>query len=123
MRIVDGKEPLDATGIHPESYDKVYELLKNEYSIDKKKLTLPMSINNPKIAERSTKYNIGQETLEDIIKELEKPGQDPRDDLTPPSFAAEVMDIKDLKIGMQLEGIVRNITDFGAFVDIGLHND
>lgn len=123
LRIVDGKEPLDATGIHPESYDKVYELLKNEYSIDKKKLTLPMSINNPKIAERSTKYNIGQETLEDIIKELEKPGQDPRDDLTPPSFAAEVMDIKDLKVGMQLEGIVRNITDFGAFVDIGLHND
>lgn len=59
----------------------------------------------------------------DVIKELQRPGQDPRDDLTPPSFAAEIMDIKDLQIGMELQGIVRNITDFGAFVDIGLHND
>jgi uncharacterized protein len=61
--------------------------------------------------------------LIDVIKELQRPGQDPRDDLAPPSFAAEIMEIKDLQIGMQLEGIVRNITDFGSFVDIGLHND
>lgn len=123
LRIIGGKEPLDATGIHPEIYDNVYNLIKWELQIDKKKLTLPVSITNPSIAQRSEKYAIGHDTLIDVIKELERPGQDPRDDLTPPSFAAEIMEITDLKIGMQLEGIVRNITDFGAFVDIGLHND
>ncbi len=123
LRILWGKEPLDATGIHPEIYDKVYAMIKWELDIDKKKLTLPLQIDNPNIATRSQKYDIGHDTLIDVIKELQRPWQDPRDDLTPPSFAAEVMEITDLKIGMQLEGIVRNITDFGAFVDIGLHND
>lgn len=123
LRIIDGKEALDVTGIHPEIYDKVYALIEWEFQIPKKKVTLPLTITNPSIAQRSEKYDIGLETLADVIKELQRPGQDPRDDLTPPSFAAEIMEIKDLQIGMSLEGIVRNITDFGAFVDIGLHND
>lgn len=69
------------------------------------------------------KYDIWIETLRDILKELARPGFDPRDDLEPPKFASNVLDIKDLEIGMRLDGVVRNITDFGAFVDIGLHND
>jgi uncharacterized protein len=123
LRILWGKEALDATGIHPEIYDKVYDMIKGELQVEKKKLTLPLQIENLNIGTRSEKYDIGHDTLIDVIKELQRPWQDPRDDLTPPSFAAEVMEIADLKIGMQLEGIVRNITDFGAFVDIGLHND
>ena len=71
----------------------------------------------------SKKYDIGLATLQDILKELARPGFDPRDDLEPPRFSSNVMEIKDLEIGMKLEGVVRNITDFGAFVDIGLHND
>ncbi len=71
----------------------------------------------------SEKYSIWIETLEDIIKELQVPGRDPRDDLAPPSFAGNIMDLKDLKVGDKLQGVVRNITDFGAFVDIWLHND
>jgi uncharacterized protein len=123
LRIIGGKEALDATGIHPEIYDKVYALIEWEFQIAKKKVSLPLTISNPSITQRSEKYDIGQETLTDVIKELQRPGQDPRDDLAPPSFAAEIMEIKDLQIGMTLEGIVRNITDFWAFVDIGLHND
>jgi transcriptional accessory protein Tex/SPT6 len=71
----------------------------------------------------STKYDIGAQTLSDILAELARPGRDPRDDLDPPAFASDILDIKDLTIGMTLQGIVRNITDFGAFVDIGLHSD
>lgn len=123
LRIIDGKEPLDATGIHPEMYSKVYDLIENELHITKKKVALPLTISTPNIQQLSEKYDIGQDTLADIIKELQRPWQDPRDDLTPPSFSADIMEIEDLKIGMQLEWIVRNITDFWAFVDIGLHND
>jgi len=71
----------------------------------------------------STKYDIGTQTLSDILTELARPGRDPRDDLDPPAFASDILDIKDLTIGMTLQWIVRNITDFGAFVDIGLHSD
>lgn len=123
LRIIDGKEPLDATGIHPEMYNKVYEMLKWERSIDKKKLSLPINIDNITISNLSTKYDIGEATLEDIINELQAPGRDPRDDLAPPSFAGNIMDIKDLNVGDKLQGVVRNITDFWAFVDIWLHND
>ena len=130
LRIIDGKEPLDATGIHPEMYGKVYELLKTELNIDKKKLALPLSFwggttKNPEhqIQELSIKYDIGEATLSDIIKELQVPGRDPRDDLQAPVFASNIMDLKDLNIGDKLQGVVRNITDFWAFVDIGLHND
>jgi uncharacterized protein len=71
----------------------------------------------------ATTYEIGSETLKDILQELQKPGHDPRDDLAPPVFASNVMEIADLKIGDMLDGVVRNITDFWAFVDIGLHSD
>jgi protein Tex len=71
----------------------------------------------------STKYDIGAQTLSDVLTELARPGRDPRDDLDPPAFASDILDIKDLTIGMALQWIVRNITDFGAFVDIGLHSD
>lgn len=125
LRIINGKEPLDATGIHPETYNTTYQIIEKELDIKKNKLQLPISIttNDDQIQQRSEKYDIGYETLNDIIKELQRPWQDPRDDIDPPSFTAEIMEIKDLTIGMKLEGIVRNITDFGAFVDIGLHND
>lgn len=123
LRVLWWKEPLDATGIHPEMYSKTYDLIENELQTPKKKVVLPFTITNPNIPKRSEKYDIGQDTLTDIIKELQRPGLDPRDDLTPPAFSADVMEIQDLKIGMQLEWVVRNITDFGAFVDIGLHND
>jgi len=89
-------------------------------------LILPMtgiSINEKQINEWSEKYNIWKETLEDCIKELQRPWLDPRDEWDAPCFKSDVLDIKDLKIWMQLEWVVRNVTDFGAFVDIGLHND
>ena len=103
-----------------------YEILKQEVWIDKKKLVLPMndiSVNEKQINEWSEKYGIWKETLEDCIKELQRPWLDPRDEWDAPCFKSDVLDIKDLKIWMQLEGVVRNVTDFGAFVDIGLHND
>lgn len=71
----------------------------------------------------SEKYGIGYETMKDVIAELQRPGLDPRDELEPPVFASNILELKDLKIGDKLDGIVRNVTDFGAFVDIGLHND
>lgn len=123
LRILDGKEPLDATGIHPEMYDKVYAMIEWELGIKKKTVKLPLAISWLPVQQVSTKYDIWLETLEDIIKELQAPGRDPRDDLAPPSFAGNIMDIKDLNIGDKLQGVVRNITDFGAFVDIWLHND
>ncbi len=123
LRILDGKEPLDATGIHPEMYDKVYAMIEGEWWIKKKAVKLPLTVSSFNIQQASTKYDIWTETLEDIIKELQAPGRDPRDDLAPPSFAGNIMDLKDLKVGDKLQGVVRNITDFGAFVDIWLHND
>lgn len=123
LRILDGKEPLDATGIHPEMYDKVYIMIEAEFGVKKKAVKLPLTVSSFNIQQASTKYDIWIETLEDIIKELQAPGRDPRDDLAPPSFAGNIMDLKDLKIGDKLQGVVRNITDFGAFVDIWLHND
>lgn len=123
LRILDGKEPLDATGIHPEMYDKVYGMIEAEFWVKKKAVKLPLTLSSFNIQQASTKYDIWLETLEDIIKELQAPGRDPRDDLAPPSFAGNIMDLKDLKVGDKLQGVVRNITDFGAFVDIWLHND
>ena len=123
LRIPDGKEPLDATGIHPENYAKVYAMIEKERKIDKKKLHLPVTIQQINLANLATTYDIGEATLEDILKELQVPGRDPRDDLAPPVFAGNIMDLKDLKVGDKLQGVVRNIVDFGAFIDIGLHND
>ena len=126
LRIKNGKEPLDETGIHPENHDQVYTLLKNEFGIEKKSLKLPLKdlkVTDQQLEAWSEKYGMGYETLEDVIKELQRPGLDPREEIEPPVFKSDVLDIKDVKIWMELEGIVRNVTDFGAFVDVGLHND
>ncbi len=128
LRIPDGKEPLDNTGVHPESYGAARELLKKAGHD-------PSSITNdgfPRLSaelisfdkeELARELGIGVPTLLDIIKELEKPGLDLRDDFEEPVLLSEVLDISDLKEGMTLTGTVRNVCDFGAFVDIGVHQD
>lgn len=125
LRIVDGSEPLDNTSIHPESYDVTYELLTvlnfdiNDLGTDKLKTELS-NINTNQIAEQ---LNVGVPTLEDIIKSLMAPNRDPRDEFETPILKSDVLSIKDLKEGMKLSGTVRNVVDFGAFVDIGVKQD
>ncbi len=125
LRIKDWKEALDATGIHPETYKTTYSILENEFDIKKKKLELPLelSVSKAQIQKISEKYEIGYETLEDIFKELASPGLDPREEIDTPQFKSDVLEVEDLKEDMILDGVIRNVTDFGAFVDIGLHND
>lgn len=124
MRIKDGENPLDYTGVHPESYAAANELLK-ELNLDinnKEELALLKK----KIKDydaMAQKLGIGEITLRDIVKELEKPGRDPRDEMPKPILRTDVLDMKDLKEGMILKGTVRNVIDFGAFVDIGVHQD
>ena len=126
MRIQDGDNPLDATSVHPESYVAAEELLKKQgFSVDDikgGKLTgLSLTIRDKKrLAEE---LGIGEITLEDIVKELEKPGRDPRDEMPNPILRTDVLEMKDLTEGMVLKGTVRNVIDFGAFVDIGVHQD
>ena len=121
---VDNPEyPLDNTTIHPESYDATYKLLdKLNYSVNDIG-SASMKLNNVNLDEISKELNIGVETLKDIIKELKKPGRDPRDDMPKPILRKNVLSIDDLEIGMIMQGTVRNIVDFGAFVDIGVHQD
>lgn len=125
LRIVDGSEPLDNTSIHPESYDVTYELLTvlnfdiNDLGTDKLKIELS-NINTNQIAEQ---LNVGVPTLEDIIKSLMAPNRDPRDEFETPILKSDVLSIEDLKEGMKLSGTVRNVVDFGAFVDIGVKQD
>lgn len=126
LRIKWGKEALDMTGIHPEIHKQVYTLLEKELWIKKKELKLPLTnidADDTIIQKRSETYGIWFETLEDVVKELQRPGLDPRETIEAPSFKSDVVDVKDLKVGMELDGVVRNVTDFWAFVDIGLHND
>ncbi|PYE05720.1 uncharacterized protein BDW31_1125 [Staphylococcus sp. AtHG25] len=125
LRIVDGSEPIDNTSIHPESYDVTYELLTvlnfdiNDLGTDKLKAELS-KINTNQIAEQ---LNVGVPTLEDIIKSLMAPNRDPRDEFETPILKSDVLSIEDLKEGMKLSGTVRNVVDFGAFVDIGVKQD
>ncbi len=125
LRIVDGSEPLDNTSIHPESYDVTYELLTvlnfdiNDLGTDKLKTELS-NINTNQIAEQ---LNVGVPTLDDIIKSLMAPNRDPRDEFETPILKSDVLSIEDLKEGMKLSGTVRNVVDFGAFVDIGVKQD
>lgn len=126
MKISDGENPLDSTSVHPESYNAAKKLLQklgytiedikagNLKDLDKKVL------DKKKMAEE---LGIGEITLVDIIKELEKPGRDPRDEMPKPILRTDVLDMKDLESGMILKGTVRNVIDFGAFVDIGVHQD
>lgn len=126
MRITDGKNPLDSTGVHPESYDATKKLLeKLGYNMDDVKERKVEGIskkiaNYDKLAEE---LGIGAITLQDIVKELEKPARDPREDMPKPILRSDVLDMKDLTPGMILKGTVRNVIDFGAFVDIGVHQD
>ena len=127
MRISGEKEPLDGTGIHPESYqavEKLFELLgvsKTDYFKNPSAVSLPSKKNEMK--KMAEAIGIGEITLEDILKELKKPGRDPREDMPKPILRTDVLEMKDLKEGMILKGTVRNVIDFGAFVDIGVHQD
>ena len=125
IRINDGVNPLDKTGIHPESYDKTYTLLKMIGSSDKELGTdsLKEKLKNIDKNELKEKLDIDIYTLDDIIKNLEKPLLDPRDELVKPILKSDILTIDNLTPGMTLEGTVRNVVDFGAFVDIGLKND
>ena len=128
LRVPESKNALDNTGVHPESYAATKELLKLfTYSVDdigtdkiKEIAASVESLGEEKVAE---KLGIGVPTLKDIIKELIQPARDPRDELPPPMLRTDVMDIKDLVPGMELKGTVRNVIDFGAFIDIGVHQD
>lgn len=127
LRIKEGEQPLDATGIHPDHYQATLKFLETELGIKKKNLTLPLKEIKPysdqEIQNFATTYELGFETMGDIIKELQRPWLDPRDEIDVPCFKSDVLSIDDVEIGMKLQGIVRNVTDFWAFVDIGLHND
>ena len=129
VRVPESKNVLDNTGVHPESYDAAKELLQlcgysvsdvSNGDISALKAKIELLGGEEKVAE---KLEIGVPTLTDIVKELLKPGRDPRDELPPPLLRTDVMDIKDLTPGMELKGTVRNVIDFGVFVDIGVHQD
>lgn len=125
-RIMNGKNPLDATGVHPESYEAAEKLLTklgfSPSDITGKGLSgLSLMIRDYK--KMAEELAIGEPTLRDMVKELEKPGRDPRDEMPKPILRTDVMEMKDLKEGMILKGTVRNVIDFGAFVDIGVHQD
>lgn len=126
MRISDGKNPLDGTSVHPESYDAAQKLLERLGFV-------PEDIRGGKLSGISRKISdykkladeleVGELTLQDIVKELEKPARDPRDEMPKPILRTDVLEMKDLTPGMILKGTVRNVIDFGAFVDIGVHQD
>ncbi len=125
MRVLDGSNPLDKTSIHPESYNKTTKLLEsigmNYDSLGTEELI--SKLDNINIDDYSKKLDIDIYTLEDIINSLKKPNRDPRDDFDKPILKSDVLHIEDLKKGMKLEGTVRNVVDFGAFIDIGIKND
>ena len=126
MRIQGGTNPLDSTGVHPESYEAAEKLLKRQVftpeDITEHNLTgLSLTIRDYK--KLAQELGTGEITLRDIVKELEKPGRDPRDEMPKPILRTDVLEMKDLKEGMVLKGTVRNVIDFGVFVDIGVHQD
>ncbi len=128
LRVVNGENILDNTGVHPESYPAVTRLLKyfgltKEDVKHEKLVLLPKMIEKEGVEKVADTINIGVPTLEDIVKELVKPGRDVRDELPKPQLKSELLDISDLKPGMILTGVVRNVIDFGVFVDISVHQD
>ena len=129
IRVFNGKNPLEITGVHPESYEKAENLLKElGYSIkdllDKEILgEIKEKLASVNISEMAKELDVGELTLKDIIEELSKPGRDPREDLPKPILRSDVLKFEDLKEDMILNGTVRNVTDFGAFVDIGVKHD
>lgn len=128
LRVTDSKEPLDATAVHPESYKAANALLK-ELGFASKDIVggklegIYEKCENIGFSDMAEKLGIGVPTLKDILSELQKPGRDPRDELPPPMLRSDVLEMKDLKPGMEIMGTVRNVIDFGAFVDIGVHQD
>ena len=125
LRITNGSNPLDKTGIHPESYDETIKLLNSlGFTInDLGKEELVNKLNTLDIDSLSKEIGVDYYTLEDIIEDLKKPNRDPRDSIKTPILKSDILTIDDLEKGMKLEGTVRNVVDFGAFIDIGLHND
>ncbi|MFW3586899.1 Tex family protein [Vagococcus fluvialis] len=125
LRVPDGKNVLDNTGIHPESYAIVKELLK-EVGLSEKDLGTESAIEvleKVSVDNLASTLNIGKETLEDVLKALLQPGRDMRDEMPAPLLRQDVLSMEDLKVGMELQGTVRNVVDFGAFVDIGVKQD
>lgn len=122
LRIPDATNFLDNTGVHPESYKAVENLLEL-LAIDRLDEAAQEKLKQVVVADTAEKIGVGQETLKDIIADLLKPGRDMRDDFAAPVLRQDVLDFKDLQIGQKLEGVVRNVVDFGAFVDIGIHED
>jgi len=125
LRITDGDNVLDSTGIHPESYDIALNLLKS--------LDMDLSdIGSSKLIEKLDSLNLEQYkeklstdiyTLEDVVNSLKKPNRDPRDEMPQPLLKSDVLELEDLKVGMKLQGTVRNVVDFGAFIDVGVKHD
>ncbi len=127
LRIPEGDDPLDNTGIHPESYPATHKLLKLFGAENDRKswqnLRGRIKSENRSLKEIAEKIGVGEPTLEDILVDLEKPGRDPRDEMPKPMFKSDVLKLEDLRPGMMLKGTVRNVVDFGAFVDIGIKRD
>ena len=125
LRVVDGDNILDSTAIHPESYDVALKILSDlDCSMDMiGKEELVKKLDNINLEKYKDKIGTDIYTLEDVIASLKKPNLDPRDEMPQPLLKSDVLDIKDLSVGMKLQGTVRNVVDFGAFIDIGLHND
>lgn len=128
LRVPESRNPLDNTGVHPESYKSAKELLTlveySEKEINSGKFPdISARVQKAGTKNLAEKLGIGLPTLDDIVKELSKPGRDPRDEMPAPMLRSDILDIKDLKEGMELKGTVRNVIDFGAFVDIGVHQD
>ena len=128
MRIPGGENILDNTSVHPESYESCEKLLEltghTLQDVAERRLgDLQSKVSETGLEKVAERIGVGVPTLTDIIKELMKPGRDPRDELPPPLMSEDIMEMKDLKPGMVLSGTVRNVVDFGAFVDIGVHQD
>ena len=129
IRIPDGKNPLEITAVHPESYEKAEQLLENigytkeDLRNQEKLKDIKVKLNSINLKEVSEKLDIGEMTLKDIVEELSKPGRDPRDEMPKPILRSDVLKFEDLREGMILNGTVRNVIDFGAFVDIGVKHD
>ena len=128
LRILDGGEALDNTGVHPESYDAAKKLLEKygytEQDVVKGNLgELKNKVLRDGTEAVAKELGVGEMTLTDMVDEIMRPGRDIREDLAPPVLRADLMDINDLKVGMEMTGVVRNVIDFGAFIDIGVHHD
>ena len=128
LRVPESENPLDRTGVHPESYDAATALLETcGYTVEDAAageiVLLEAKVKLYGEEKMAQRIGVGLPTLRDVVKELIKPGRDPRDELPAPQLRTDVMDMKDLRPGMELTGTVRNVIDFGSFVDIGVHHD